>query len=141
MFPPCQWGTHGTQTLLAAERFSGALFRSLKLGLKIMALWTCPPLHRKPGAEARAPAALGLLLLPQACPPSFALGRLRGGARLWLGQQGRLEGSCVTPNSAGLEPWGPRPPICTPRLRHLLFWLYLGGRQALNSSVAHFKLR
>ena len=68
--------THGNDALLRAEPFFVALLRSLKLGLKITALWTSPPPHRKSGAEARAAAECGPLLLPQARPPPFALGRL-----------------------------------------------------------------
>lgn len=74
--------THGTNTLWTTEPFFVALFRSLKLVLKITALRTSPPPHRKSGAEARAATDFGPLLLPQARRPPFALGRLGAGPGL-----------------------------------------------------------
>lgn len=108
-------GTHGNDTLLTTEPFFVALFRSLKLGLKFTALWTSPPPHGKSRAEARAAADFGPLLLPQADPPPFALGKTQfraPGFDSW--QQGQLEGLRATLNSCRLGASGCKTPICRP---------------------------
>lgn len=114
--------------LLAAELFSGALFRSLKLGLKIMALWTWPPPHRKPGAERGKSSSYPWAAAPAtSLSSSLCLGKAWRGARLWLGQQGWLQGSCVTLNSCRLGALGSE----TPPFVH----------SDSDTSVAHFKLQ
>lgn len=69
--------------LLTAEPFFVALFRSLKLGLKITALRSSPAPHGESGAEARAAADSGPLLPPQARPPPFTRGTAPARARAW----------------------------------------------------------
>lgn len=69
-----------------------ALCQSLKLSLKITALWPCPVLCRKSRAEAGAAAQPGPWLLPPVCPVLLPrlLRSLALGSGLW--QQGWLEG-------------------------------------------------
>lgn len=83
-----------------------ALCQSLKLGLKITALWPCPVLCWKSRAEAGAAAQPGSWLLPPACPVLLPrlLGSLALGSGLW--QQGWLEG-----HMAG---WGLQAPFVDP---------------------------